>query len=381
MSSPFEPFKVDFSNFYKFVSSVGLVLIAAAAAVPWFVMRSAIPEAEPKTPAAVLAEQAMLTRAEQYLFALQAYPWVSGSLFVLGLLLTGYGLIAWRGRQKKQDADEDETFRQRKVLGETTKASKEERKEKLDSEADSSDDQDSADQESVSIVSDETVRPESDAKPEDEPQSQQLRRAAAIERRDRVLARIADVERVVGELLREAFTGTHEIERDVKIPSDDGRPSSVVDFVARAQQPERWTSFAVEVRLNTLLSRTMVTETVVRGLINFAIAARGVPEGQIQRGSRGRPMRARSVSLSVLVVFDGDDSSQGDSERDRSVRRLTIKRLHEHFILLNSILARRIGLLIISEASLRTSSAEQLRSTLVALMENPDQPFLDSNLE
>lgn len=358
MSGALGPMKLDFSSFYKFVASVGLILLAASVVLPWFVLRTAAPDAPSGTPAAAVVDLALDERADQYRFILQVYPWMSLGLFVLGCGLTAYGLIAWRDRQKKQDADEDEVYRQRRELGQTTQASDDDRDNKLDREA--------LEDNGPSDI----ITPDSrTSAPSGPPSSQSGETGNPSE--DRYRARrefIKEAEAHVGDLLSDAFADTHRVEAGVRIGAD----APILDLVARAGDPSRWSSFAMEVRL--VASSGLSSMRLRDSMLSVAIAARDVPEGQIQLQRVGRPPVAKSVSLCFVIVDDelapGELVSRpallgfGDfAQRAQRVVRTV-----------NSVLARKVGVIIVPRSQFKDISAHWVRQSVLELMQHPEDP-------
>lgn len=377
MSSPLEPFKVDYSSFYKFIASVGLILIASAAAIPWFVMRAAVPEAVTGSDAAKTIELAAETRAEQYLKALNVYPWVSLVLIVFGMLLTFYGLIAWKKRQAKHDADEDETYRQRRALGKTTAGTAAEKEAKLEGETDSAD---LANAESAPMAGRTAgASMPSSAQSADDAQSaagQARMSAMRSEQRDR----LRRTENDVGRLLDYGFASTHEVETGVRVVSPEAPTrTSILDFVARANEPDRWTSFAVEVRVTTARGLVGISDSFRRNIINVAIAARGVPEGPLPSGSRGRPALAKSVSLLVVVISEPNREEPQSSLQRRMLANLSDQILHRT-IELNSILSRKVGVIVVHERTLATFDGDEFGAVVVSVLRDPLRPYIDDAL-
>ncbi|THJ64853.1 hypothetical protein E8P82_13825 [Arthrobacter echini] len=355
MSDVFGPVKLDFSSFYKFVSSIGLLLLAAAVALPWFALRATAPNAPAGTEASSNVDLALDARAQQFLFIVSVYPWLSGVLFVLGSVLTGYGLFAWRSRQKKQDADEDETYRQRAELGQSSKASSEDREEKLDQEAvegDTSRDKGSAglagDGERKKVVSEPLERLDTAT-------------------RDRYRVRrelITRAEERVEKLLGAAFIDTHQIETGVRL---SGPRSPILDLVARAKDGDRWTSFAIEVRV---VDRSPSTAPRLRdAMLAVAIAARDVPEGQVQVQRVGRPPIAKSVSICLVVVSDEDRGIRQSTQ----VASLSFKdRLSATVEVVNAVLLRKTGVICISQSEFEKTSAAWLQEKILEVMQRPE---------
>lgn len=356
MSDVLSAVKLDFSSFYKFVSSVGLLLITAALALPWFVLKTAVPDAPLESTAAKIVDDALGVRAGQYMFIVNAYPWISGSLFLLGLLLTGYGLIAWRNRQKEQDKDEDEAYRQRRELGRTEKASEEDRVEKLDQEA--KDDQSTELEEAVENTAggrkEAGISGQSEVSSRDAYQSRYRERRELIER----------AENRVGSLLASSFSQTHRIETGVRV-GDPGSP--ILDIVARSTAPDRWTSFAVEIRL--VDGSRSIAVRLRQTMLAVAIAARNVPEGQVQVQKVGRPPVAKSVSICLVVV---SDEEQGASLRPHLSLDSFRNQIASIVGVVNSVLLRKAGVIVVSHAELLVAPENWMRESVLEVMQNPE---------
>jgi len=349
MSGSFGPMKLDFSSFYKFVASVGLVLIASSVAVPWFVLRAAAPEAPQDSPAAAIVELALDERADQYQFIVQAYPWVSLGLFLGGCGLTAYGLIAWRGRQKKQDADEDEAYRQRRELGKTTQASEVDREQKLDREALSEEDpsvEENGQESTVRVERPVSVPP-------------RVTEGSVYDERRNF---IKEAEAKVGRELKEAFADTHEVEAGVRIGSD----AAILDLVARANDPARWSSFAVEIRV--ISSSIPATVRLRESMLSVAIAARDVPEGQLQLERVGRPPVAKSVSILLVVVREGEPARPGLTMNFPDF----VRRLDRTVKITNMVLSRKVGVILLNQSQIDAMSAEELRQSILEVMRRPE---------
>src|SRR5690606_18564014 len=116
----------------------------------------------------------------------------------------------------------------------------------------------------------------------------QAEATSTVARQDRYKERreiIEQAEDRVESLLGTSFSGTHRIETGVRV----GDPKSpILDVVARSTEPDRWTSFAVEIRLVDR-SRNILGARLRQMMLAVAIAARNVPEGQVQVQKVGRP--------------------------------------------------------------------------------------------
>jgi hypothetical protein len=100
---------LDFSDYYKFVVSLGVLLIALALLLPWLFLREAFDlqvtaEAIGRLPIesqAILADRRFLAH-----IAIQVIPWISTVLAGSGGVLAVAGLARWRRRQLVRDEEE-----------------------------------------------------------------------------------------------------------------------------------------------------------------------------------------------------------------------------------------------------------------------------------
>lgn len=359
MSDIAGPVKLDFSSFYKFAASVGLLLIAASVAVPWFVLRASVPEAVEGTDTAKIVDIALGARAEQYLFIIRAYPWFTVALFTLGCALTAYGLLAWRGRQKKQDDDEDEAYRQRRKLGRTTQASDDDRNDKLEREV-LNDGADAATAEKAPARPD--ASPPRISSPTKNPADEKYR-----SRRDY----LKNAEARAAQLLAEAFEDTHSVEAGVRI---GGVEAPILDLVARAHSPAGWSSFAVEIRLSGSSNSAYMRLREV--MLAVAIAARNIPEGPVQVQRVGRPPLARSVSICILIATDDFPGPTHGEPRAAESRPRYVARIEEIVKQVNSVLLRKVGIMYFPQTQFETLSAARLREDVLEVMRHPEQAVI-----
>src|SRR5690606_17707282 len=95
--------KIEFSDLYKFLTSVGLIIIASSFIIPWLFMKQEIGLLISETEYNELIESSKnLTddRIKLGLFITKAIPFISCILFAFGTIITGIGLFKWK---KKQD--------------------------------------------------------------------------------------------------------------------------------------------------------------------------------------------------------------------------------------------------------------------------------------
>lgn len=101
---------VEYSDYYKFVVSVGIALIIVALALPWAFLRepfdlsfdtAKISSITPQAKALILQRQGTL------LWVWRWIPWLTGLLLASGVYAACFGLWKWRARQLVRDRAED----------------------------------------------------------------------------------------------------------------------------------------------------------------------------------------------------------------------------------------------------------------------------------
>lgn len=101
---------VQYTAFYKFLVSVGLVLIALGIVIPWLLLHESFDLLVKQADLSQLTPKAQETiRQRQAIVHLGSVvsPWISLILIVAGLTVSGVGLDRWRRRQAVMDRTED----------------------------------------------------------------------------------------------------------------------------------------------------------------------------------------------------------------------------------------------------------------------------------
>lgn len=131
--------KLEFSDLYKFITSIGLIIIGSAFLLPWLFMKNELGiELSTEdynnliTEAKTLADQ----RISLNLAIVRLIPWISVFLFLIGLGMTVLGLIKWKKKQAIVDQSEDLRLAELryKVESMSPKEAKEKAKEEVDEE-------------------------------------------------------------------------------------------------------------------------------------------------------------------------------------------------------------------------------------------------------
>src|SRR5271169_4371307 len=102
--------QLEYGDYYKFVASSGIALLVAALLLPWIFLREPFDLAIEASKIALLTPDAQnVVRERQHLIAtiIDSIPYVSLFLGVVGLFVTGLGLVKWHERQSIRDKGED----------------------------------------------------------------------------------------------------------------------------------------------------------------------------------------------------------------------------------------------------------------------------------
>ncbi len=104
---------VQYTAFYKFLVSLGLVLVALSLSLPWLLLDGSFNLLVKQSDLNQLTATAQTTirhrQAIVHVMSLVA-PWISVVLSVLGVTLSSIGVVRWRTRQNIHDQTEDATL-------------------------------------------------------------------------------------------------------------------------------------------------------------------------------------------------------------------------------------------------------------------------------
>lgn len=102
--------QLEYGDYYKFIASAGIALVAGALVMPWMFLREPFDLAIETSKIALLTPDAQnIIHTRQHLIAtiINYLPLASGLMGTLGVVLTGLGLCPWRSRQSVRDKSED----------------------------------------------------------------------------------------------------------------------------------------------------------------------------------------------------------------------------------------------------------------------------------
>lgn len=102
--------QLEYGDYYKFIASVGIALIAAAVLLPWLFLHESFDltiEAAKITLLTPEAQAVIYKRQHFVALAVCSVPWASVFLALAGVVTTAIGLHNWHARQAVKDKDED----------------------------------------------------------------------------------------------------------------------------------------------------------------------------------------------------------------------------------------------------------------------------------
>jgi len=350
--------KLEFGQLYKFVVSVGFVLIAAALLAPWAILRDqgaltisqgSLEELTPR------ARQVLESKQQHAEWIVAWYPWASLVLLLGGVALAAWGLVRWWRRQQVADEREDVDLRvQRLTLEPATPAEKEHR---LDVEVDEA----LGTSEAVETLREETSAPnvpETISESAGPPASAGVGTATSSERSPKPAARHAEwialreyvqrIEQLAAFRISDALRDTHRVETGVKVRI--GRDTeSYADIVALASLNSLAWSFVIDVK-HIRAAAQNIGNRLGDSLVNGAAVARGL-------------RRHRVAALTLFVLESGVDDDRARRQLKRALQRV------------RGAFSVPVGAVLVSEKDLDSMSADDLRQLLAqAAIESLD-PF------
>lgn len=330
--------QLEFGQLYKFVVSLGLVLMGAAIVGPWAILRDEgalmVSEAELSglTPLAREVLEAKQLHASRIV---EWYPWVALAVFITGALLTIWGLRKWKPRQTVADKREDVGLateeRQLEPL------TPDETAQRLEEEVTA------AEAGSYESEASSTPAGEDPAEPGESPSES----GAPISedhsaRRDRIRRTYEEVESLATSCIRAALPTFEAIQAGVKIVGEDGRDLGRADVVALASPGSREPSLVFEIKLTNSRNAARQTEAALLSAAGFAVA-----------------LHPEAVGVALLVVDD-------EEEQRRAVDRVqsTLERQRH-------VLNARTGAVVLTIDELRSADPGSFRSRILAAVGGP----------
>jgi hypothetical protein len=349
--------KIDFGHFYKFVASVGLLVVFLAFAVPWFVTQSlasldlserTVAELTPTARGVIALRQALLSDFQQLL------PWISGGLLALGLACLIWGLVGWRKRQAVQDSGEDLKFATERV--QFNAMTNEQVEEKQVREVQEAVRADSAVGSASATLTTEVQSPPTEEQRVSARQSLDARIEALRAREDMFADKVA-----------EAFSSAFVASRNVSVTDSFG-PELALDLVLDPIQPKKYGQVGFDLRTTRQTQGFMLASD---WLSYAAIATKGLAPGPVYTGNRGRPPVGSICGIVVIVVEQESMASlaRGAVALLRKTRRL------------NSVLRRPVGVILMTAQQLKEITPAALRECVSLVWRESGDHFAIVDLE
>lgn len=378
--------QVDFGSLYKFVASIGLALIVAAFAMPWVISQSFqvfLVSQETLDGLPDGAAQAVQRRQDVAVWVQDElmFPLAVAMGFV-GLFMLFWALVKWAPSQEVTDQAELLAMRTSEV--QFRELTKDEVDSKLEDEAtegaaqseqapppratpprggDSRTESDSppdADADDAKRGRDDTASADAPTAESDEATDSSARaRAAARLTTEELVARVRATEDEVSALVKAAYGVAFEVTRDVKITSGFARNRSI-DVLLDPRGGE-WAQLGVEIR--RLFGAPVMPNRLQEMMSATAIATQDLAHGKVFTGARGRPRDAKASGVLMLVLPTSSFTANAF-------------RIQRNVPVLNSVLKRPVGVVVISELRLAGATALEVRDAISQVWAEPAQAWL-----
>jgi len=336
--------RIDFGHFYKFVASVGLVLVAASIALPWLFSQTTAVLNIPAGSIAKLTDvsQVVILQRQQALsWAQVAVPWVAVGLFICGVASLVWGLAGWKKRQAVLDTGEDLDLSKKKAAFEAM--SPQDVEKKLEAET------------TAPELTTPATPPIGEEGPTPAPAgmgSGRLVQPPVYDRPDRQarMELLRSYEETTALLLRRSFGDAFSVNSNVRLTTGSGAGAGI-DVLLDPMDGTPWGQLAVDVRV---LPSTVFRMRLPEVMMQMAIVTRDLKGGAVFTGTRGRP-RAAAVTC-VIILIEEDDPRRG---RQDDSWRLQISRA-------NSVLRRPVGAVVVNAAKLAYLRPDELRDAVAS---------------
>lgn len=110
--------KIEFSDVYKFLASIGILLMGLSVLIPWFINHNAsflLIESKKLTELTATAKTIIENQQNSLLTFNGIIVWISPILFAMGLSLTAWSVFSWRKRQLVIDGIQDEELKSKQM--------------------------------------------------------------------------------------------------------------------------------------------------------------------------------------------------------------------------------------------------------------------------
>ncbi|WP_330186634.1 hypothetical protein [Pseudarthrobacter sp. J75] len=262
--------KIEFGHFYKFIASLGLVMMGLAVALPWLIFQQMAPlviKESDLVQYTTLAQQTISERQQNLQWWAENQLGLSIFTFLSGVAVTLYGLQEWKERQRVTDDKEKEELRS---LIAAAPASDREVSDRLHSEV-----------EAAMAENPEDNKTESDEAPSNRASTEAPQRNQAAEdvaasapqtaeaRRNETRLKIEKYEGRLGEILATTLAPTHSVTRNARLSVATEYSGTIHDVVA-VPRGKTLPAYVFDVKFSSRLFPGRITESAVRMAADIA---------------------------------------------------------------------------------------------------------------
>lgn len=328
---------LDYSHVNKFLSSVGLGLMAVAVLAVWTFFQSLDALTLSSEEIAGLtheAQETILQRQELIGRAQIILPWGSALLFLFGLTLTLLGSSRWWSRQKKDDQDLDERRQHEREQREFEKAPREEVDARREVEID----------EGLGVVSDSN-------------QAFGAQRHSLDPVRDEFRTTVREVTRRWQGLMEDAYSARFTVRSDVTekgVQRGTSSPRGLIDLLLDPPEESSWGQLGIELKV---LHGDVGLLRVLRGALPQARQIGDtLRSGRVYTGRRGQPPMAAISAVVVVVRTD-----------EGPLPEHTVKAARTEIEGSNGAGDAAVGVLLVNASDLESADADDVRRWIATL--------------
>lgn len=350
--------QIDFGNYYKFVSSLGVGLILASAVVPWVFFRFdsvlRIPEREIESYSTV-AEGVL--RQRQYAISAIQFPWI----LLIFLALLGFGIFflfrgsrQWEARQEVLNQTEDvhlEKFRV-EIVQATSAEIEEEREREVEGDLVEPANTPSDSRQGVTAAASGGSRDVKEVENLD-PMTQERGKEAVEQMLGSRRAYARELDDWLSKTLNEAYSGSFVVTSGAKVQREGGGRPLLIDATIDPFEGSSWGQVAFDIRPS---SERVLSLRIQDSAIKMARAAVLMKGGKAYSGQAGRP---RDGVLRAIQVFVVEGSPVPESR--------FLDRMEEEAREVNSVIAEKVGYVCIARDRLHGVSPEGFRDAVWSL--------------
>ncbi|WP_146079024.1 hypothetical protein [Pseudoclavibacter sp. RFBA6] len=343
----------EYGNLYKFVASIAALLLVAAVVGPWLFyqsMGSFLVSSEEIAALTPTAAQALLDRQASISDFQRRIPYISALMAFSGVALLVWSLIEWRKGQNRLDdkAQTDLEFQRAQLRSLTPEEAETKRESEVDEDELNSSQDTSASATAESPLERHAPTPAPNAGSPSSATPTTTGSAPEFRREDRIKL-LKSLEDSFNDAVSTAYSQKFDVERDVKVTSGAG--SGAMFDIALEPREAQWGQLGLNLKIampQTLRMR------LPQDMVNMAIATQGLQVGRAYTGLRGNPPQA-AVSGVLVYLFE-----------EEKVRR-RYGPVADRVALINRVLTRPIGVLIMSTRAFEELSWLQLRDQITKL--------------